>query len=247
MGEEFENRVVAWFSCGAASAVASKLAVDTYGEKCVVVYCDTLSAEHPDNARFLRDVEQWIGRHIQIIRSAKYASVDDVFERARFMSGPHGARCTTEMKKIPREEFQHETDSHVFGFTYEEQRRAAEFDERNPALHTLWLLINAGITKQGCLDILSSAGIALPAMYTLGFEHNNCIGCVKSTSAGYWNRVRRLFPETFERRARVSREIGARLVRVDGRRVFLDELPPDSSAPDDDIECGPVCQLPLSI
>lgn len=245
MSEEFENRVVAWFSCGAASAVASKLAVDAYGEKCVVVYCDTLSAEHPDNARFLRDVEGWIGRRIEIIRSSKYASVDDVFTATRFMSGRHGARCTTEMKKVPREKFQRETDSHVFGFTSEEHRRAASFDERNPTLHTLWLLIDAGVTKQDCLDRLSAAGIALPAMYSLGFDHNNCIGCIKSTSPGYWNRVRRFFPETFERRARVSREIGARLVRIDGKRVFLDELPTDIDAPDDDIECGPVCQMSL--
>lgn len=245
--EEFENRVVAWFSCGAASAVASKLAVDKYGDKCFVVYCDTLSAEHPDNERFLRDVERWLGRKIEVIRSSKYASVDDVFEKTRFMAGRHGARCTAEMKKLPRELFQRETDTHIFGFTREEHRRAAEFDVRNPALHTRWLLIDNGISKQDCLNRLSAAGIALPQMYALGFEHNNCIGCVKSTSPGYWNRVRRLFPEVFERRARVSREIGARLVRVSGSRVFLDELSPDADAPDDDIECGPVCQLPLPL
>jgi hypothetical protein len=83
-------------------------------------------------------------------------------------------------------------------------------------------------------------------MYELGFEHNNCIGCVKSTSTGYWNRVRRLFPDVFDRRARQSRLIGARLVRVKGVRVFLDELPLEEHDPDDDIDCGPVCQTPRS-
>lgn len=50
------TRTLVWFSCGAASAVAAKLAVQKYGAACEVVYCDTLSTEHPDNGRFLTDV-----------------------------------------------------------------------------------------------------------------------------------------------------------------------------------------------
>lgn len=37
------GRVLVWFSCGAASAVAAKLAVDKYRNDSVeVLYCDTL-------------------------------------------------------------------------------------------------------------------------------------------------------------------------------------------------------------
>lgn len=239
------SRTVVWFSCGAASAYAAKLAKERDGDACTVVYCDTLSAEHPDNERFFRDVERWIGSPIEVIRSATYASIDDVFQRTRYMAGIAGARCTTELKKLPRIAFQRDSDTHVFGYTVEESRRAMNFEDANPALAVDWLLIDQGVTKQDCKDALASAGIALPAMYDLGFEHNNCIGCVKSTSSGYWNRVRRLFPEVFERRARQSRLIGARLVRVNGVRVFLDELPDDEHDPDDDIECGIGCQMPL--
>lgn len=95
------GRKVVWFSCGAASAVAAKLAIDAYGDACTVVYCDTLSSEHPDNARFFRDVEHWLGRKIEVIRSEKYRDIDDVFEKTRFMASPFGARCTTELKKLP--------------------------------------------------------------------------------------------------------------------------------------------------
>ena len=184
------NRIVVWFSCGAASAVAAKLAVETYGDRCHVVYCDTLASEHPDNARFF-------------------------------------------------------ADTHVFGYTSEETRRAASFEDHNPTLTVEWLLIDRGVTKQRCLGMLEQAGIKLPAMYSLGFDHNNCPGCVKSQAAGYWNRVRRNFPDVFERRVKQSRLIGVRLVKIDGERVFLDELPPDLDGPDDDIDCGPVCQIPL--
>jgi NAD(P)-dependent dehydrogenase (short-subunit alcohol dehydrogenase family) len=238
------HRVLVWFSCGAASAAAAKLAIETYGDACEVVYCDTLGTEHPDNARFFADVERWIGRPITVIRSEKYADIDDVFQRTRFMAGIAGARCTTELKKLPRIAFQRDTDTHVFGYTSEEARRAVSFEEANPALVVEWLLIERGITKRDCLDMLRAAGIALPAMYGLGFDHNNCLACPKATSPGYWNRTRRLFLEVFERRARQSRLLGVRLVRVKGVRMFLDELPPEADAPDDDIDCGPVCHAP---
>lgn len=238
-------RHLIWFSCGAASAVAAKLGVGAYGSRCEIVYCDTMATEHPDNRRFFEDVERWIGRPITVIRSAKYATIDEVFERTKYMAGIAGARCTTELKKLPREAFQHPDDVHVFGYTAEEGKRAVDFEERNPSLRVDWILIEQNINKDRCLSILSAAGIALPMMYGLGFDHNNCLGCVKSTSAGYWNRTRREFPDVFERRARQSRAIGARLVRVAGERVFLDQLPLDADAPDDAIECGPVCQMPL--
>lgn len=239
------KRMVVWFSCGAASAYAAKLAVDTYGERCHVVYCDTLASEHPDNARFFSDVERWIGRSIITIRSNAYTTIDDVFERTRFMSSPYGARCTTELKKLPRVAWQDPTDTHIFGYTVEEKRRANAFEEHNPELAVEWLLIDRLVTKARCLGELQRAGITLPAMYSLGFDHNNCPGCVKSSSPGYWNRVRQHFPEVFARRVAQSRSINVRLVKIDGQRVFLDELPPDMGGADDDIDCGPVCQIPL--
>lgn len=238
-------RRLVWFSCGAASAALALLAIDAYGDGCQVVYCDTMSAEHADNARFFADVERWIGRKIEVIRSAAYVSVDDVIERRRYMAGIGGAACTTQLKKLPREAMQRHDDVHLFGYTVEERKRAEDFEERNQALNVEWLLIENGITKADCHAMIAAAGIAEPAMYTLGYEHNNCLGCVKSTSAGYWNKIRRDFPWVFEKRAHQSRLLGVRLVRWKGVRIFLDELPIEADAPQDDIDCGPVCQLPL--
>lgn len=236
-------RRVVWFSCGAASAVAAKLAVARYGDDCEVVYCDTMSAEHPDNARFFADVEAWIGRTITRIKSDKYDSVDALFDRGSYMSGIKGAKCTTEMKKFPREAFQRADDIHVFGYTWDEQKRADQFEDNNPALHVEWILIEERVSKADCLSMLRGAGITLPAMYALGFDHNNCLGCVKATSPSYWNRVRKLFPDVFARRAAQSRRIGCRLVRLNDERIFLDELPEDAQGDlFEAIECGPACQ-----
>jgi hypothetical protein len=236
------TRVVVWFSCGEASAVAAHVALKKYPET-QVVYCNTLSSEHPDNWRFLQDVERWLGFSITVIGSAKYESVDDVFERERYMAGIKGARCTTEMKKVPRNAFQRVDDLHIFGYTADEPKRMKDFQRNNPELRTEWILGDNLIRKVDCARILQAAGIERPAMYDLGFEHNNCIGCVKATSPAYWQRVARLFPDVFKRRCEQSREIGARLIRVKGERVFLDELQLDipSNEPDGDIECGPYC------
>lgn len=96
-------RVLAWFSCGVASACAAYFAIEKYGKEAVcVVNCDTLKSEHPDNRRFLRAVEGWLGVEVHQIRSGYFADVDKVFEETKYMAGIHGARCTTEMKKLPR-------------------------------------------------------------------------------------------------------------------------------------------------
>jgi len=239
------NRVVVWFSCGAASAVAAQLAVQRYGAaRVVVVYCDMARDEHPDNVRFRRDIEQWLGIPVRVIASARYASVNDVFEQRRYMSGPKGALCTVEMKKIPRFAFQAADDLHVFGLSADEATRIQTFSANNPELSLAWLLLDAGITKAECFRRLAAAGIQLPALYALGYKNNNCIGCVKASSPKYWALVRRTFPDVFTRRAEQSRAIGCQLVLLRGQRIYLDELPADDFGwlPfDDDLTCGPEC------
>lgn len=237
-----DGRVIVWFSCGAASACAAKLALAKYPEA-RIVYCNTLASEHPDNVRFFSQVEKWLGRHIEIITSKKFNTIDDVFEKERYMSGIAGAPCTRVMKKIPRLDYQLPNDLHIFGLTSDEQGRIRRFEANNPDLEVEWVLSETGLTKEACCDMIFAAGIALPVMYALGFNNNNCLGCVKATSPKYWERVRAHFPEVFKKRCEQSRAIGCRLVRLHGKRIFLDELPEivtDRTA-EEDIECGVFC------
>ena len=248
-----DGRVVVWFSCGAASAVAAKMAVDSGAANVHVVYCDTLAEEHPDNLRFLRDVEKWIGQEVEIIASKKYKTIVESWYKGPthvpgrgYMAGIAGAQCTLEMKKIPRLDYQQPNDLHIFGLTVDEGKRIAQFEKNNPDLDMEWNLRNAAIDKEDCYRILEKAGIALPVMYSLGFKNNNCIGCVKATSIAYWQRVRKHFPEVFQQRAQQSRAIGCRLTRLKGVRIFLDEIPLDATddTPEEDIECGVICVKP---
>lgn len=234
-----DGRLVVWFSCGAASACALKLVAD---REPLAVYCDVSSDEHPDNARFLRDVERWTGITVQKIKSSKYSSVEEVFEARQYMAGTAGAPCTVEMKKVPRFTFQRADDTHIFGMSTDERKRIAGFEADNHDLNLSWPLVDAGMSKADCLQMLKDAGIALPVKYLQGYENNNCHGCVKATSPHYWNLVRKTNPEVFARRCEQSRRIGAKLVRYKGERIYLDELPPDAAEViTEDLSCGPQC------
>lgn len=236
------GRIICWFSCGAASAVAAKVTLECNPDA-IPVYCDTSADEHPDNGRFLRECSRWFGKKITILHSREYLNIDDVFERTKYMAGVQGARCTIEMKKVPRFEFQRADDLHVFGFTSEEEGRRETFTRNNHDLQLWFPLIQFGITRADCYARLEEAGIALPAMYGLGYRNNNCRGCVKATSARYWNMIRRDFPDIFAKRAEQSRRLGVKLTRVNGVRAYLDELPPDylPAEPLENISCGPEC------
>lgn len=223
--------VVVWFSCGAASAVAAKLTIDLYGKESVRVVNNPVAEEDTDNRRFLRDVEQWLGVNIETATCTKYpsGSARDVWERERGMSFPIGATCTKFLKKRARQEWEarNEFDYLVLGFTAEEQARFDNFKlfERD---NILPVLIDAGLTKDDCAAYLTRNGLRLPRVYAMGYPNANCIGCVKATSPTYWNHVRQVHPAEFADRAAQSRQLGVRLARHKGQRVFLDELPPDA-------------------
>lgn len=234
-----QPRLVVWFSCGAASACALKLVAH---RNPVAIYCDTSKSENKDNARFRAEVEQWTGVKIQTIGNPKYSTVEEVFEAKRYMSGIAGAPCTVQLKKVPRFAFQRADDIHVFGYTVNEKRRIKLFQQNNHELILEWPLVEAEMNKQSCYEMIVAAGIRLPIKYEQGFSNNNCDGCVKSESPAYWNLVRKHTPEVFDRRCEQSRRFGARLVRLKGVRIFLDELPHDADeAIVEDLSCGPHC------
>lgn len=212
-------RVICWFSCGDASAVATALALKKYRPKHeVVVARIVIPEEHADNDRFADDCARWFGCEMIPLQSKEYSGTWDVWERRRYIAGIAGAPCTANLKKAVRYEFQRPTDIHVFGYSKEEEKRAGEFRKTNFELALDYPLIDAGLKKPDCHALVRAAGIELPMMYRLGFDNNNCIGCPKG-GAGYWNMIRRHFPENFNRMAELSRRLGARLIRQDGERI----------------------------
>jgi hypothetical protein len=234
------NRRVSWFSCGAASAVATKLS-----QPDVIAYCET-GSEDEDNARFLIDCEAWFSQKVTHLKNPKFKDTWAVWEWKQYLSGIQGAPCTKYLKVFPRLEFQRPDDIHIFGYTSDNDdvRRATALRDNYPELTIETPLIDRGITKAGCLAMIQRAQIDPPRVYALGFKNANCKTCVKATSPAYWALVRKEFPEDFERMVEISRRLGVRLTRIKGTRVFIDEIPMDHKttnpiAP----ECDFLCQM----
>lgn len=236
------SRIIVWFSTGAASAVAARMVPEA-----MLVRCET-GAEDEDNLRFQTDVCRWLGREVTVLRSDEYGSVEDVWEKRRYMSGIHGAPCTGEMKLAPRLAFQRPGDIHVFGYTADalDIQRFRRLRETYFELSVLAPLIEAGITKAGTLATIQRAGIALPRTYAMGFPNANCLrtGCVKVTSPDYWALFRHHFPDRFVKTASRSRRLGCRLTRLHGERAYIDEIPLDQpmTSPVAPV-CDFLCQL----
>lgn len=242
------NRVVCWFSCGAASAVATKLAIAQYGVENIIVARCIVHDEHFDNNRFSDDCQKWFGMPIVSLINKKYGgSVDELIRQRSYMSGINGAPCTQLLKKEVREQFQHPTDIHVFGYCAEEQGRWDSFIDANN-IKAVSPLIDRGLKHSDCLAIIRDAGIELPEMYKLGYKHNNCIGCLKAGGQGYWNKIKKDFPYVFLKRAAQSRRIGARLLNVNNVHKFLDEIEEGAGnyQEEPEIQCGIFCEMAKS-
>ena len=69
------------------------------------------------------------------------------------------------------------------------------------------------------MGMLWKAGIKQPVMYSMGYNNNNCIGCVKG-GMGYWNKIRKDFPEVFAQMAQIERDVGATCLKRQ-RRAYL--------------------------
>lgn len=235
------KRIVCWFSCGAASAVATKIAISENAGKLplIIAYTEVIE-EHPDNKRFLADCENWFGQEIIILGNDKYKrSIYETFKTSA-MNIKGSAPCTQRLKKQVRIKFELPTDRQVFGYTAEEQTRLDRFIDANNDVDIWTPLIDKGLGKEDCLAMLKNADIALPEMYRLGYHNNNCIGCVKG-GMGYWNKIKVDFPEHFDRMAKLERFKSQSVLKD----RYLDELKPtDGNYPQEqNIECSIFCQL----
>lgn len=229
--------IVSWFSAGCSSFAATWLMRDNIDR---IVYID-IANQHPDTMRFVRDSEKLLGKPIEVIRSTEYTSVDDVIKKRRYINGPSGAPCTLHLKKKVREAWERENIegvcTYVWGYDASETRRADRLRDTMIEFDHAFPLIEHNMSKQECHALCRELGIKRPAMYDLGYPNNNCIGCVKG-GMGYWNKIRKDFPEVFERRARQEREIGRSCIKG----VFLDELDPTRGRMDISVsECNGMC------
>ena len=233
-----EKMKVCWLSAGVSSTVAGYLAknVDKF------IYID-IENQHPDSMRFIKDCEKLFGKEVEILKS-EYGSVQNVIQTFRYVNGPYGAKCTEVLKKRVRKQWEYEHRdydiTYVWGFDSTEKHRADRLRETTPEYDHEFPLIEQGISKEEAHGILAKLGIKRPVMYDMGYNNNNCIGCVKG-GMGYWNKIRIDFPFVFKQMAELERLIGHSCIKG----VYLDELAPNRGRASKEImpDCGILCYL----
>lgn len=222
------TRHIVWID-GVASVMAAAFYLQSWPEA-LLVTCRT-GSEDEDNLRFHDDVQRRLNREIIVLKNEDYEDTMSVWKKKRYISGIAGAPCTGDLKIWPRLQFQQDGDVHVFGYTADgnDQKRYRNFLANYPDLAVVVPLIERGISKANCRALAQDMGLKEPRSYDMGFPNANCLkyGCGKATSPGYWALHRIHFPEGHAEMARFSREIGCRLVELNGERIFLDELPAD--------------------
>ena len=234
--------VVSWFSAGVSSAVATKLMINDI-DKIIYTHIDD---QHPDTMRFVKDCEKWFKKEIEILQSP-YKNVETACksQTGGWLNTAGGAACTGLLKQNVRKQWEYELPYdvklvYVWGFDSKEKNRASRIMEKYNDKEHVFPLIDKKISKIQAHEILSASGIKRPAMYDMGYHNNNCVGCLRA-GMGYWNKIRVDFPEVFQSRARLEREVGHTCLKGG---IYLDELPPNAGRKQDLIfdDCGVLCE-----
>lgn len=204
------ERIVAWFSGGVTSAVTCKLCIDKFGKDNVrIVFIDTHN-EDKDTYRFMKDCEGWYDKKVETITNKNYNSIEEVWYKYNSLNVAHGAVCSSELKRSAREQFQRNNsfDGQAFGFDIKEKRRAIAMEKNFSSAKPFFPLIENNLSKQNYIKIILNTGINLPRTYYYGFHNNNCFrtGCVQG-GIGYWQKMKREFPDKFEYMARIEHEL----------------------------------------
>lgn len=238
---------VCWISAGISSFMAGYLA----GDVDEWIYID-ISDQHSDSIRFIKDCEKAIGKEIEVMKSSEYGSVEDCVRTfGGFRNSGNGfAPCTNWLKKRVRKkwEAQHKDYelTYVWGFDLKEKSRAERTIEANPQADHEFPLIDRQLSKEDVHGLFERIfDFARPQMYEMGYPNNNCIGCIKG-GMGYWNHIRKDFPEVFESRAKLERLVGYSILKdSSGNPIYLDELEADRGNMNTEVfpDCSIMCYL----
>lgn len=233
-------------SAGVSSFIAGWLVKDTIDEWIYIHVED----QHEDSMRFIFDCEKAIGKKITILKSKEYKDTDECFRalggfRSLMGGGREFIPCTNWLKKRVRVKWEAEHPdyniTYVWGFDRGEIRRAERMTDMFPEYEHEFPLIEKNLSKEDVHGYFQEHfDFRRPLMYDLGFPNNNCIGCVHG-GMGYWNNIRIEFPEIFEKRAKLERELGRSILK----QCYLDELEPTRGDFKNEIipDCGIMCIL----
>lgn len=191
-------------------------------------------SEHPDTLRYVRDIAiPYAEQHgIEVVelrktRKGEKDTIRQALSRGRMVipvrrskDGPPMSRsCTADWKvdviakELKRRGATKENPATVaLGISVDEIQRAKPgVDPRNPAQFRVYPLLDLGLHRRDCMDLIAAAGLPVP-------PKSSCFFCPFHDIEA-WRKLKRETPDLFEQAVGLEAEMSAKT--SDGRPVFL--------------------------
>lgn len=189
------------FSGGVSSWAAAKRVAAQHGtDDLVLLFCDTKN-EDEDLYRFLTQAAKNVGG--KLIRIADGRDLWQLYEDHGMIANTRAAICSRTLKvdlakRWIAERYNPDSTMLYVGISWDESHRL-------PAIRRNWqpFEVVAPLTrppymlKTDMFNWLGAEGIAIPRLYRMGMEHNNCGGfCIKA-GQGHFAHLLRVLPERY--------------------------------------------------
>lgn len=203
------------YSGGAGSAMAAYLVAQQVPKEDIILLFHDVRGGHDDDIyRFNADVSQFLRLPITEVSDSR--TIWDVIKENNCLPSLFIPFCTRILKQEVADRFYGQLSSYVNpyseqdlclypdepftlynGYGVEEGKRIK--NNGKAPYKVEYPVVDAGLTSADCKRIISEEWkIELPRPYLLGFEHNNCIPCWKSTSKAYWKLVWEHYPDRYQ-------------------------------------------------
>ena len=209
------SRVIVALSGGKASAYCAKWAFENYPKDDVILYFNDTKWEHSDLYRFLSDLECYFDKKIH--EDSDGRNPEELFYDNHALACNRMPFCSRILKAERLHKFFEEGDVLVFGIGQEERHRAERIVQvyqkiavkRGVFCKLVFPIIEENVYKHDVDAWLKSTGIEEPALYKMGFEHNNCSGGCVRAGKKHWGLLLYKLPEVYADRERVETEFQA--------------------------------------
>ena len=176
---------------GVNSTALAILLVREYGWRGHIVFADT-GAEYPETYDFIHVFSEWLGRyglHVDVVgsefRSDKFKlSLPQLMDIYGMVPSVRQRWCTTEYKVKPLTKW-----CHLNGFEPDQAMVGISLDEAHRRKDKIRPLVDLGITRDQCVQIIRAAGLPVP-------PKSGCF-CCPFQPKSQWLALKRLHPDRF--------------------------------------------------
>lgn len=195
------SKIVA-LSGGESSAAVAVLLKDTDP----VLYFNDTKWEHIDLYRYIREVRDYTG--LELVEDTDGRSPEQVARDHHALPNNRMPFCSHELKAKRLQKYAKPGDTIYFGIGPHEVHRAGRIRliYSPMGIETRFPLIEQDIDQHGVDAIMRGTGIRRPALYDLGFEHNNCGGGCVRQGAKQWRHLLRVLPDVYKAREELEIE-----------------------------------------